>query len=38
VEDYLQGQGRYRHLFEPHRNNAAIRQIQEQVDRYRADV
>lgn len=38
VEDYLQGQGRYRHLFEPHRNDAAIQQIQEQVDRYWAEV
>ena len=34
VEDYLQGQGRYRHLFEPQRNEAAIQQIQAQVDRY----
>jgi pyruvate ferredoxin oxidoreductase beta subunit len=38
VEDYLHDQGRYRHLFEPHRNNAAIRHIQEQVDRYWAAV
>ncbi|ETX04731.1 thiamine pyrophosphate-dependent enzyme [Candidatus Entotheonella palauensis] len=34
VADYLQGQGRYRHLFEPERNETAIRQIQAQVDRY----
>ena len=34
VADYLQGQGRYRHLFEPERNEAAIQQIQAQVDRY----
>jgi pyruvate ferredoxin oxidoreductase beta subunit len=34
VEDYLQGQGRYRHLFEPQRNHTAIQQIQAQVDRY----
>jgi pyruvate ferredoxin oxidoreductase beta subunit len=34
VEDYLQGQGRYRHLFEPQRNDTAIQQIQAQVDRY----
>jgi pyruvate ferredoxin oxidoreductase beta subunit len=38
VEDYLQGQGRYRHLFEPHRHAAAIQQIQEQVNRYWAAV
>ena len=34
VVDYLQGQGRYRHLFEPQRNETAIQQIQDQVDRY----
>ncbi len=34
VEDYLKGQGRYRHLFEPQRNEAAIQKIQAQVDRY----
>jgi pyruvate ferredoxin oxidoreductase beta subunit len=34
VEDYLRSQGRYRHLFEPERNEEAIRRIQEQVDRY----
>lgn len=34
VEDYLQGQGRYRHLFEPTRQVAAMAQIQAQVDRY----
>ncbi len=34
VEDYLQEQGRYRHLFEPERNEAALREIQAQVDRY----
>ena len=34
VEHYLQGQGRYRHLFEPTRNAEALAQIQEQVDRY----
>jgi pyruvate ferredoxin oxidoreductase beta subunit len=38
VEEYLQGQGRYRHLFEPTRNEVAVRQIQEQVDRYWANV
>ncbi|MBI3090602.1 MAG: pyruvate synthase [Candidatus Tectomicrobia bacterium] len=34
VEEYLRGQGRYAHLFEPTRNDAALRLIQEQVDRY----
>lgn len=34
VEDYLKGQGRYRHLFEPERNENAIRLIQQQVDGY----
>jgi pyruvate ferredoxin oxidoreductase beta subunit len=34
VVDYLEGQGRYRHLFEPQRNEVAIQQIQAQVDRY----
>ncbi len=34
VEDYLKGQGRYRHLFEPQRNDEAIHQIQAQVDCY----
>lgn len=38
VEEYLQGQGRYRHLFEPARNGDAIGHIQEQVDRYWANV
>ena len=34
VADYLRGQGRYRHLFEPQENTAAIQRIQDQVDRY----
>ncbi len=38
VEDYLRGQGRYRHLFEPTRNDEAIAKIQQQVDSYWADV
>jgi pyruvate ferredoxin oxidoreductase beta subunit len=38
VEDYLQGQGRYRHLFEPHRNDAVIQHMQAQIDRYWAAV
>jgi pyruvate ferredoxin oxidoreductase beta subunit len=38
VTAYLQGQGRYRHLFEPIADEAAIARIQEQVDRYWATV
>lgn len=38
VEEYLRGQGRYRHLFEPVRNEAALQHIQDQVDRYWAGV
>jgi len=38
VEDYLQGQGRYRHLFEPTRNAEAIAHVQAQVDTYWAEV
>lgn len=38
VEDYLRGQGRYRHLFEPARNTEVIQKIQDQVDRYWAHV
>jgi pyruvate ferredoxin oxidoreductase beta subunit len=38
VEAYLHGQGRYRHLFEPIRNEAALQHIQAQVDRYWAEV
>ena len=34
VEEYLQGQGRFRHLFEPTRQEAVIAQIQAEVDRY----
>ena len=38
VEEYLRGQGRYRHLFEPIRNEEAISRIQHQVDCYWATV
>jgi pyruvate ferredoxin oxidoreductase beta subunit len=38
VEEYLQGQGRYRHLFEPTRHETAIQHIQEQIDQYWAEV
>jgi pyruvate ferredoxin oxidoreductase beta subunit len=34
VEDYLKTQGRFRHLFEPVRNDAVIREIQARVDAY----
>jgi pyruvate ferredoxin oxidoreductase beta subunit len=38
VEDYLRGQGRFRHLFEPVRQEAVIGTIQEAVERYWAEV
>ena len=38
VADYLRGQGRYRHLFEPVRNEEAIGHIQQQIDCYWAKV
>jgi pyruvate ferredoxin oxidoreductase beta subunit len=38
VEDYLRPQARYRHLFEPQRQEAMLAQLQEDVDRYWADV
>ena len=34
VEEYLRLQGRYRHLFEPERDEAQIAAIQQRVDRY----
>lgn len=34
VELYLKGQGRYRHLFEPTRNDEALARIQRDVDHY----
>ena len=34
VEEYLKLQGRYKHLFEPTRNNELISEIQNKVDRY----
>ena len=34
VEAYLQGQGRFRHLFEPARQESALDAIQQAVDRY----
>ena len=34
VEDYLHGQARYRHLFEPERQEEMLRQLQTDVDRY----
>jgi pyruvate ferredoxin oxidoreductase beta subunit len=34
VEDYLELQGRFRHLFEPERNTRVLREIQDRVDAY----
>lgn len=34
VEEYLRRQGRFAHLFEPRRNEALLREIQERVDAY----
>ena len=34
VEEYLEKQGRFKHLFEPERNEALLREIQERVNRY----
>ncbi|HVM97913.1 MAG TPA: thiamine pyrophosphate-dependent enzyme, partial [Candidatus Acidoferrales bacterium] len=34
VEEYLQTQARYRHLFEPQRQDTLLAQLQEDVDRY----
>ncbi len=38
VEDYLQLQGRFAHLFQPQRNEAMIAEIQARVDRYWDEV
>lgn len=38
VEEYLQGQGRFRHLFEPVRQEDILRSMQERIDRYWAEV
>ncbi|MDX1251101.1 MAG: pyruvate synthase [Gammaproteobacteria bacterium] len=38
VEDYLNRQGRFAHLFEPRRNEALLAEIQRQVDEYWAGV
>jgi len=38
VEEYLALQGRFRHLFEPERNEALLAEIQAGVDAYWADV
>ncbi|MCM8596691.1 thiamine pyrophosphate-dependent enzyme [Accumulibacter sp.] len=38
VEAYLSTQGRFRHLFEPLRNDALIGEIQQRVDRYWQNV
>jgi pyruvate ferredoxin oxidoreductase beta subunit len=34
VEEYLVRQQRFRHLFEPHRNETELRAIQARVDAY----
>jgi pyruvate ferredoxin oxidoreductase beta subunit len=34
IEEYLRGQGRYRHLFEPTRQDAVLQQLQADVDAY----
>ena len=38
VSDYLEPQRRFRHLFQPHRNEAALARIQAEVDAYWANV
>ena len=38
VEDYLETQGRFAHLFKPQRNQALLREIQTAVDRYWGEV
>jgi pyruvate/2-oxoacid:ferredoxin oxidoreductase beta subunit len=38
VEEYLKLRGRFRHLFEPNRQDEAIRHIQERVDAYRQEA
>ena len=34
MEEYLKLQGRFRHLFEPERDEATLAEIQGRVDRY----
>jgi pyruvate ferredoxin oxidoreductase beta subunit len=34
VEEYLKLQGRFRHLFEPVKQDSVIRHVQERVDAY----
>ena len=34
AEDYLKCQGRFKHLFEPKRNESLLKEIQDKVDRY----
>ena len=38
VEDYLQKQGRFAHLFEPQRNEQLLQELQNSVDSYWAEV
>jgi pyruvate ferredoxin oxidoreductase beta subunit len=38
VEEYLKRQGRFRHLFEPTRNEALLTEIQQSVDDYWKEI
>jgi pyruvate ferredoxin oxidoreductase beta subunit len=38
VEEYLQRQTRYQHLFQPVRQEEILRQLQDDVDRYWAEA
>ena len=38
VRDYMKLQGRFRHLFEPKRNEALLNEIQQRVERYWEEV
>ena len=38
VEEYLRLQGRFAHLFQPERDEALLKELQEGVDRYWADI
>jgi len=38
VEEYLSLQGRYKHLFEPHRGEEMLKTIQDKIDRYWGNI
>ncbi|MFT5701138.1 MAG: pyruvate ferredoxin oxidoreductase beta subunit [Desulforhopalus sp.] len=38
VEEYLSLQGRYKHLFEPHRDEEMLQTIQDKIDRYWGNI